>query len=71
MKTNKIEKLKVPDLIVGNVYTNKEQVDTINKINEIIDVLNSWLFEPTLTIPSQNLQFLKKNSLKKKKKEKN
>jgi len=24
------------------------------KINEIIDVLNSWVFEPTLTIPSQS-----------------
>jgi len=54
MKTNKIEKLEVPDLIVGNVYTNREQVDIINKINEIISVLNSWIFEPTLTIPSQS-----------------
>jgi len=59
MKTNKIEKLEVPDLIVGNVYTNKEQVDTINKINEIIDVLNSWIFEPTLTIPNQSQKQLK------------
>ncbi|HQJ73771.1 MAG TPA: hypothetical protein PLW74_02695 [Candidatus Dojkabacteria bacterium] len=25
-----------------------------DKINEIIDVLNSWVFEPTLTIPSQS-----------------
>ncbi len=36
----KIKKLEIPDLIVGNVYTNKQQIEIFNKINEIIDYLN-------------------------------
>ncbi|HQJ73774.1 MAG TPA: hypothetical protein PLW74_02710 [Candidatus Dojkabacteria bacterium] len=34
-------------------------IGVVLKVNEIIDVLNSWVFEPTLTIPSQSQKQLK------------
>ena len=71
MKTNKIKKFEKWELDTNERFCWNDTIALKKKVNEIIDVLNSWLFEPTLTIPSQNLQFLKKNSLKKKKKEKN
>lgn len=47
---NKIEKLEQ----IVEVEFLREIERNRDKINEIIDVLNSWVFEPTLTIPSQS-----------------
>jgi len=46
----KIEKLEQ----IVDVEFLREIERNRDKINEIIDVLNSWVFEPTLTIPSQS-----------------
>jgi len=51
----KIEKLELPyDDGKGNFSSGSGEIHILRKVNEIIDVLNSWVFEPTLTIPSQS-----------------
>ena len=54
----KIEKLEIPDTnaIIGLADRDGKEIEIKaigRKINEIIDVLNSWIFQPTLVIPSQ------------------
>jgi len=55
MKKKIIEKLELPyDDGKGNFSSGSGEIHILRKVNEIIDVLNSWVFEPTLTIPSQS-----------------
>ena len=55
MKKKIIEKLELPyDDEKGNFSSGSGEIHILRKVNEIIDVLNSWVFEPTLTIPSQS-----------------
>ena len=55
MKKKIIEKLELPyDDGKGYFSSGSGEIHILRKVNEIIDVLNSWVFEPTLTIPSQS-----------------